>query len=558
MRLGRVGFAFCAIHLLFPAGVALAQTAGPRIIDTLEPGSTTNALPSTTINPAPGSVPSAPTPAGSPAAGGEDEKKLFVLRAVQVEGATHVTKQSIAAVWQGKVGSSVSLADLRQIADGISGVYKKAGYALYTVSIPKQSFRGGVVVIRVAEGYVDTVSIQDDDKTADLSLINAYAAPLVAERPLRQATLERYILLMTDLSGHKVGSRFEPVAGKPGANLLVLTVQTKKFDAGFGFVNLGTPLLSDTQFAVNGLANSLLREGDRTQIVYGFAPDEFHNYQYYGINHQTPLGDDGLTLQLNAGYLSTDVNSLIGRAYLVGVHVNDPLIRSVDENLFLNVGLDGLNSDDAILGSSASDEHTRALRATLAYALKDDFDGTNTAIGTLSDGLSIFDARRGSLTFGGPVFVKFNTRVERDQKLPWDFVFRLRAAGQISGGHLPQSEQFSFGGEDFGRAFDYDTLNGDRGFATAGELAYEIGPYHPYGTTVAPEVYVWSDWGMIWNVDTLLLPASDRGASAGLGTRATIADQTIISLELARDLERPLFSPSPPDWRVVFTIRRAI
>jgi hypothetical protein len=63
---------------------------------------------------------------------------------------------------------------------------------------------------------------------------------------------------------------------------------------------------------------------------------------------------------------------LTGRAYLAGVHVNDPLIREVKETLLLNVGFDALNADDAVLGSAISDERTRAFRGTLAYALQDD------------------------------------------------------------------------------------------------------------------------------------------------------------------------------------------
>jgi hemolysin activation/secretion protein len=558
----RRGAAACLIVSSFFAGAALAQT-GTRIIDTLEPGNTTNALPAKTLNAQPEEVPSAPKPTET-SGGAAGEPKPFVLRYVKVEGAAHLAPGAIYAIWRDEIGKTITLDDIRHIADGIGALYKKTGYALYTVSIPRQSFADGVVTVQVVEGYVAAVQIEVADQHADLALIKAYGEAIAADKPLRQATLERYILLMSDLPGFKVGSKFEAISGTPGAYRLVLAVTQKKFDAGFGFANLGTPVLSDSQFDVNGVANSLLREGDRTQLVYGFPPDGFRRYQYYGLSHQTPLGDDGVTAQLNAGYLGTKVDALSGRAYLLNLHVNDPLIRSVDENLFLNAGFDALNADDAILGSLLSDERTRAFRTTLAYALRDDLffglSGTNTAVGTLSAGVPILGARRGSIALGSPTFGKFNTRVERDQTLPWDFIFRTRLSGQFSGSHLPASEEYTFGGEDFGRAFDYDTLNGDRGIALAGELAYQIGPYHPYGVTLAPEVYGWGDWGRVWTADTIYQPASDRAASAGIGSRATIGDtdKTIISLELARDIERPLFAPSPPAWRVVFTIRRSI
>jgi hemolysin activation/secretion protein len=560
MRLRLWGLALCTTLSLLPAIPSLAQT-GTRIIDSLAPGSPANALPESQVKTNPGTIPSAPSATG---AGGASEQKPFVLKSVRVDGDDHLAPQAVKELWEPLVGKSVTLDDVRHLADGVSALYKTAGYALYTVSIPKQSFDNGVVVIRAVEGHVEAVTVEVTDQKIDVALIKAYAARLIAEQPLRQKTLERYILLMSDLPGYKVGSKFEAIPGSPGAYRLVLGVDKKDFDAGAGFVNLGQPLLSDTQFAVNGVANGLFREGDRTQIVYGFAPDGFRNYQYYGLIHQTPIGDDGITLQLNGGYLDTNVDGLTGRAYLAGIHVNDPLIREVKETLLLNVGFDALNSDDAVLGSAISDERTRAFRGTLAYALQDnlfDLTATNTAVGTLSGGFPILDARRGSPVFGGPGFGKFNTRVERDQQLPWEHVIlRLRVAGQFSGGHLPESEEFTFGGEDFGRAFDYDTLNGDRGIATAGELAYQFGPYHPWSVTTLPELYSFADWGEIWNTDTFYLHETDRAASAGIGSRVTFGDhdQTIASLELARDIERPLYSPSPPAWRVVFSIRRQI
>ena len=560
MRAWREGLALCATLLPLLVAPAFAQT-GTRIIDTLAPGNPGNALPSAAVKTNPGEVPSLPSPTGAPAA---NETQRFVLREVRVEGDDHLYPPAVKALWEAQVGQTIALDDIRHIADGISALYKEAGYALYTVSIPKQSFDNGIAVVRVVEGHVEAVTVEVADAKVEVSLIKDYAAQIIADRPLRQKTLERYILLMSDLPGYKVGSKFEPIPGSPGAYRLVLGVDKKDWDYGAGFVNLGQPLLSDTEFAVNGVATGLLREGDRTQLVYGFAPDQFRRYQYYGLSHQTPLNDDGVTLQLNAGYLGTHVNDLTGHAYLFGVHVSDPLIRGVKETLYLNVGLDALNSKDAILGSAATDERTRAFRGTLAYVRQDDLFGleaVNTAVGTLSGGFPILDARRGGPAFGGPGFGKFSTRVERDQKLPWEhFILRLRAAGQFSGGHLPESEEFAFGGEDFGRAFDYDTLSGDRGFATAGELAYQFGPYHPWSVTTLPELYTFADWGKIWNTDTLFLPATDSAASAGIGSRATFGDhdQTIISLELARDLERPQFSPSPPAYRVVFSLRRSI
>ncbi|HXC27748.1 MAG TPA: hypothetical protein VNV38_07310 [Stellaceae bacterium] len=100
MRLWREGLALCATLLLLLATRVFAQT-GTRIIDTLEPGSPSNALPSAAVKTGPGAVPSLPASTGAPGTG---EGKPFALRDVRVEGADHLYPPAVKALWEAKVG----------------------------------------------------------------------------------------------------------------------------------------------------------------------------------------------------------------------------------------------------------------------------------------------------------------------------------------------------------------------------------------------------------------------------------------------------------------------
>ena len=287
-----------------------------------------------------------------------------VLRRVVVEGATAVSPRAVAALWQAEQGRTLGLAEIDAIADGVGALYKRAGLALYTVSVPSQSFAGGVVRLRVVEGYVAEVAITGEVGHADMSLLRHYAASLVADRPLHQARLERAILLMGAIPGCKVSSRFEPIAHSAGGVRLVLIVQRKRFDAGIGVNNQGFPLLGRSQFEANVVANSLFQQGDRTQLTIGLPPERFETYQYIGLSELQPLGYGGATLAASIGALRTRTTGLgiAGTAVFADLQAAVPLVRRVHQSLTVTLAFDALDSNNALLGQTLSDERTRAVR----------------------------------------------------------------------------------------------------------------------------------------------------------------------------------------------------
>lgn len=525
---------------------AFSQT-GPRIIDTGRLDQRTGA----TLPPKAVALPG-PTKSKAPA---DIAHRRLVLRQVRIEGAHTLSTAVLASTWQHDLGRTVTVQDIYGIADAIGAAYADAGLALYQVAVPRQSFANGIAVIRVTEGHVGDVVIQGKVKGADLSLLKAYAARIVADRPLRRATLEREILLMNRISGLKVGSRFVSFPGHPGAVRLVLSVERKRFDLLAGFNNQGVSVLSRTEMYVGAAVNSVLQEGDRTEFVFGF-PSTFSRYQYYGLTHIAPIGNNGATLTVSLGDLVTRPigDTLSGNAVVAGVALSYPIILRTRQALTATAAFDLLNSNNALLGTTISDERTRALRGALSYARQDDWNGVSAVNATISQGLDVLGARRGGIAFGGPEFTKFNLQIGREQKLPWGLVARVRAAGQYAPTHLPASEQFVYGGATYGQAFYANPLYGDDGLAAYGELARTL-PWLDFGKWVSgSELFGFADWGEIWNTDTLYQAATDHAASAGIGVRTKLLGKVTVQLAAANAVLQPNSVPHAAQWSAVFTL----
>jgi hemolysin activation/secretion protein len=310
-------------------------------------------------------------PAAAPPRATAPESHLgsFTLRKIVIDGASSASPAALQAAAAPAIGHEVNAADIGLIEERIGIAESQAGIALYTINIPVQKIRNGVLHFQVREGSVVHVEIQSATNPGKLQLIRAYAQRILNSRPLRQSVLERNILLMGDISGSKIGSKFIPNPAHPDQVTLLLAVQQTKFFGGFSLNNQGSPLLYNTQAVFNAGVNDLFHEGERTQLVLGL-PLDIKRYQFYGINDIEPLGGNGVTLSFNAGELAShpegdDLQS--GTADFASAELNDPVIRSVHRNVNLGAGFDYLNSGNAFLGFTTSDERTRALHISLTY-----------------------------------------------------------------------------------------------------------------------------------------------------------------------------------------------
>lgn len=494
------------------------------------------------------------------------------IRDVAVLGATALGTAPLRPVLEPFVGRKVGPETLATLSTAVSDAYRRAGFALYGVVVPQQDFARGLVVLRAVEGHVDQVEFDGDTDGADFSLLRAYGDRIMAERPLRQATLDRYILLMQDVAGRKLRSRLE-LLPEPGAVKLVLSVERTSVRLGLGLDNLGTSLLGHIQGAVSTTFNSMLREGDSTRLTYG-APSDFHRFTYAAARHQQPVGSDGLMLSASFGYLQTRPTrsaSLDGTAYTFGLQAVYPLIRRPRETAQVFAAFDMLDSHSLSVGQLVSDEATRVFRLGGVYAAANEADTrTGSLTGILSHGIDGLGARqRLDFYYGDPQFTKLNLQVGFQQELwPQRLVLRLRGTAQYTNDRLPASELFTYGGVSLGRGFDTATLFGDRAIGGSATLAAPLRPMLPdaalarqLGETVSKallgaEFYGFLDGARVASLKPAPAPHGDRASSAGFGIRVPVFEETKLDLEMAKPIVAPLHTRVANDWRFVFVIRR--
>jgi hemolysin activation/secretion protein len=361
---------------------------------------------------------------------------------------------------------------------------------------------------------------------------------------------------MRDLPGETVDVQLQQT-GTPGGVRLALGVKHKPWAGSVGVNNRGSAYLGRTQIEATLLLNGLLRQGDQTRLTVAF-PTELERFRYISLGRTDPLGSNGATLNLSVGHLVTKPKiagaSLAGKATTAGAQVSYPLIRSDQRNLFLTGGLDGLNSDNALFGQLISSEHTRVLRVAAAYSDAAPRRARSLSA-TLSRGVDGLGARIADPLVDA-AFTKLNAQAGYQQQVGKQAVLRLAASAQYSGDRLPASEQFTFGGAQFGRAYASAVAVGDTGYAGSVEIAWRPANGLPKALA-GSEVYGFADAGRVSMKRNAVFAGRDYDlSSAGAGVRVAMVGKAVLELEAAKALENPISRSKP--WRLMLSMRSTI
>lgn len=422
-----------------------------------------------------------PAQVEAPPKGLEDIK--FVLRQVDIVGATVFSQESLKDFYQPLVGQQVGLSDLYAVARRITVHYRNAGYVLSQAVVPAQSIDDGRVRLQVIEGYVADYQVRGID-TAQYPLIEVFARKITEHRPADAATLERYLLLMNDQGGVTVRGTLLPAKEQPGASTLVLDVTRQTWAGGASVDNRGGKAFGYWRTSMDVQGASLLTPHDRTSLKAVTTWDRRLNY--VALGHEQAVGQEGGRLGLTYSAVRSEPEEHFfiplnqeSQSDSVTLNYSYPLIRTRTQNLGLRASLGSHDGKTKLFKVVETEDRIRSARLGLTWDYADALGGVNLADIEYSQGISGL----GSSHNGDPLLSRAGGRVDyrkvnlyaaRVQTLSPRWSLLAAVSGQYAMTDLLASELFSIGGEHFGRAYDPSEAVGDHGLAGKIELRYGI------------------------------------------------------------------------------------
>ena len=416
--------------------------------------------------------------------------------------------------------------------------------------------QAGIVRIVVLEGRI--TNIQVEGAGSDRRAIEQTAAPLLNDAPLRASTLERTIGLIRDMPGFAVVdvrlARSERDASRHSLKIVVARNPVRVLAYSD---NRGTDSAARMRFYSSASLSSLAMTGDEFRFDLFTIPGNHQRYVYGQAIAALPIASNGLRLTVagSAGDLYQRNSSRIdGGSTNLSAQLSYPVLRS---RALTIVGKFALND----WRGAADLDHMRTQRDRLRVArigldLSNESKTRLNGEFVLSHGLP-FD---GMTRAGDPVasrpdasgrFTKLAFTAQALRPISEKATLKLVTAGQYSDRPLLSFEEFALGGSRIGRAFDFNALTGDRGFAAGVEAAYRLADLKRGLQNV--EVFGFIDGGRVYQAGS---QSADRGGSlmsVGLGNRFSIG-----GISFSAEAGVPITAPGKgKSLRAFFSMYRA-
>lgn len=568
------------VHNVFAAAPSLPFAPAELLPSSIQQAPTGAQVspPPTGEKPTPALPSSAPLPSSAlPVAAA---KIKFKLNQIVITGNTAYSQTTLEKLYSKYLGTTISLVDLQNITDSITKRYREDGYLLSKAVIPAQKINNGVVRLQIIEGYIANVNIAGYPGNTR-SLLEAHEKHFIEQRPITISTLERYVLLANDIPGLNVKTVLSPAKStstqtvSPGATEATLIADLHKANGYVSYDNRGTWFLGPQEVTYGGSINSVFRAGDQTTVQV-LLTSQTNELQYFRLGHQTPLGSNGWLLNLSAIYSITNPDytlapfNVTGRYNAYSLGVSYPYIRSREKTSIFSAVIDSSNNISNIgpgdTGFNLYTDKIRSLRVGNTFSNADSWHGVNQMGAQLSQGLPIFNSspvdQTGvdgipniSRTDGHSVYTKINLDASRVQFLgATNFSVMAAMQGQYALFNRPLlvAEQFSFGGAQFGQAYDPAQFTGDHGLAGKVEVRYDQNVN--WRVMNHFQIFTFYDIGKVWNIlgSTTGTPVS--GASTGFGARLQFLKYLSGYLEWAQPLTAPAGAQLTKAPRIFFSI----
>jgi hemolysin activation/secretion protein len=456
-----------------PASAQTMPDAG-RLLDDIQPP---RQLPKSSVEALPAPLPRAPLQLPA-------DIKVQV-ETIRITGAQAFAVAELQGLVADLTGGQHSLAELEQGAMRITQHYREAGYMLARAYLPTQEIKNGVVDIQVLEGRLGKLSLNNQSGFSD-ERIREQVAGITPDQALRSDTVERGLLLLSDIPGLVVRSTLSPGASLGTTDLDIQVKNGKPYDANVSVDNLGNRYTGEARINGSATLNNPFGLGDALQFN---ALSSGSGLVYGRLSYQLPINRQGtqvgvayaqMRYRLGEEFSNLDAH---GTARIASFYLLHPLLRSRQANLNLQINFDHKELDDNIdLTATTTSKTLNNLSVGLSGYRNDDAMGGGISHGSLSvtTGKLKLDAESAALDALGHNtqgnFVKSNIQLGRLQRLSqrWNLSAQLNA--QYAGNNLTSTEKMSLGGAYGVRAYPQGEAPADDAWLLNLELRYDVTP----------------------------------------------------------------------------------
>jgi hemolysin activation/secretion protein len=391
------------------------------------------------------------------------------------------------------IGKTLDFDGLQALAERVTRRLKDEGWVLARAYLPEQDVTDGVIVIEIIPGKLDAQgrafrieAVGERPLRIDTERLGRMLTALLEPgEPVRQADLDRAILLINDLPGIDALARLEPGDEAGSTHILLSVREGPLWGQSFNASNFGSRSTGEERLGATFNLNDPAGLGD--QITASLTRAE--GLELGQFNYGRPLGAAGLELDLahtNLRYEVIDGASATadvkGNAYTNTIGLTYPVLRTNDSNVRWSFDRTYEALEDRVGGVKTSDKRVDFYTAQLSGDHTDQALGpagrTNysaSAVWGEVDLSKVPSALENDVLDTNGSFKKVEYSLSRLQsvgELPLTWYTELR--GQKTDGNLDSSQGFQPAGSSGLRAYPGGEASADEGHLLRTELRYQL------------------------------------------------------------------------------------
>lgn len=404
----------------------------------------------------------------------------FDVQGLVLEGHTVFSTQELLALLPQAFPGAYNLQQLEAKLAVLTEHYRQAGYPLVQVRIPEQVLQNGMVSVRITEPVWGQVLLKNQSQISDAVLLQT-AASIQPGSLVRQADLERTLLLLADLPGAQVTSELQPGALSDATDMLIIALPMQALVGTSAVDNLGSRYTGRKRATATLNWNNPFRSGD-TFTFSGLSSGALLNYQR--MAYERPIGSPGMQLgvsyaqmqyRLGEGAESLQAHGSLGQQT---VWLDYPWLKNTRQQFKTRIQYEYMDpADHQDASNLKTDRNLRIFTVSTNHENADTFmrGGLNQWSMELAQGQTGFSntvaAANDEVTARtAGRFTKVNLRGYRNQAINPLFSFSLSMDGQWAQKNLDATQKFSLGGLRSVRAYEAGALSADTGIFSSVEL----------------------------------------------------------------------------------------
>ena len=468
-------------------------------------------------------------------------------KTISIQNGSDQSEIDLTSIIEAYEGRALTRDDLQKLTNDITLAYEKSGFFLTRAAIARQSFADGLIIVTLSKGTIDKVTTT----TIDPGFIQKIYEDALKETMVTRKTFARALESSRRIDGYRLTNvDLKPLEN--GAHELELAYEKKKIDARIDATNIGSRITEPWRTLLSVKISSLAKIGDALSLSYLTKPASLRDIQFFAGRYTLPINAKGTavffegTVSNSAPGINDGIRELRGDLRRFAVGVSHPVILNARESLFVNGSLELLSSTENEDSVNLSKDKFRLLNLNSVFTKS--IGGSNGEIvqvsAELTQGVDIFNASdtpgdRTTRNDANAQFTKFSGRALLRKNITDRIGFTGAVYGQVSSDPLLFLEEFSFGGGNFGRGYDFGEIIGDSGVGAYSELSLNGSNL---GFVKQWQVYSFADVGAVWNKGDGLSIDGTPLYSAGAGVRLNIRKNLFIGYEAAHPLSDAPFT----------------